>query len=190
MRPNTDAAAPPAAPKPRFALFLATGFGIGYISKAPGTFGSLLGLALALLTNSSVAARALWNLGLDMPLVLGRPISTVVLFSAIVFLVVSRLGVWSASRVAAFAGIADPQYVVIDEVSGQHLTLLLGGGLLGLLNWKLLLAGCCSRVLYFFAYSIFGSRFPYGRRSHCPAAGGSWPTTGWPPFTPRWDSGS
>ena len=34
--------------KPRFSIFFATAFGLGYIPAAPGTFGSLLGLALAL----------------------------------------------------------------------------------------------------------------------------------------------
>ena len=41
-------------------------------------------------------------------------------------LTVAALGVWSASRAATFWGQKDPQRVVIDEVSGQHLTLLLG----------------------------------------------------------------
>jgi phosphatidylglycerophosphatase A len=36
------------------------------------------------------------------------------------------LGVWSAGRAAKFWGLKDPGKVVIDEVSGQHLTLLLG----------------------------------------------------------------
>ena len=44
-------------------------------------------------------------------------------------LLFSTLGVWSASRVASSAGIKDPQYVVIDEVAGQHLTLLPPAGL-------------------------------------------------------------
>ena len=40
-------------------------------------------------------------------------------------LLLSILGVWSASRVASYTGSDDPQHVVIDEVAGQHLTLLL-----------------------------------------------------------------
>ncbi len=140
MKPSTDTAQA-IGPKPAFALFLATGFGLGYIPKAPGTFGALLGVALVLLTNSSIAAHALWRAGIDTPLVFGRPVASFVLLSAVVFLIVVRFGVSSASQVASFVAVKDPQFVVIDEVSGQHLTLLLGGGLLGLLNWKLLLAG-------------------------------------------------
>jgi phosphatidylglycerophosphatase A len=75
--------------------------------------------------------------------------------------VLGAIGVWSASRAAEYAGIKDPQHVVIDEVAGQHLTLLLPLipiGLpnlsahmdfsmyaiyfaLSLLNWKYLLLG-------------------------------------------------
>src|SRR5271155_2660555 len=35
--------------KPRVSLALATAFGLGYLPKAPGTFGSLAGVALAVL---------------------------------------------------------------------------------------------------------------------------------------------
>jgi len=75
---------------------------------------------------------------------------------------VAGLGVWASNRVSKRFHEKDPQYVVIDEVSGQHLTLLLGCGIpvwwrvaqpfwntmpLGLitlrsaLNWKYLLLG-------------------------------------------------
>ena len=52
MTAKTDAAAAPEArlEKPRLALFIATAFGIGYIPKAPGTFGSLAGVATAFLS--------------------------------------------------------------------------------------------------------------------------------------------
>jgi phosphatidylglycerophosphatase A len=41
---------------------------------------------------------------------------------------VAAMGVWSASQVAQFLGVEDPQFVVIDEVSGQMLTLLFALG--------------------------------------------------------------
>jgi len=77
-------------------------------------------------------------------------------------IVIGAIGVWAASRVASDSRIKDPQYVVIDEVSGQQLGYLLGlmplfwsgsttsnpnfvgyGFLLaqGLLHWKYLLLG-------------------------------------------------
>jgi phosphatidylglycerophosphatase A len=40
---------------------------------------------------------------------------------------VALIGVWTADRASRYWGIKDPQKVVIDEVSGQHLALLLGG---------------------------------------------------------------
>jgi phosphatidylglycerophosphatase A len=55
-----------------------------------------------------------------------------------VTLVLALIGVWSASKVATFSGKKDPQFVVIDEVSGQHLTYFFS---LTLLNWKYLLLG-------------------------------------------------
>jgi phosphatidylglycerophosphatase A len=40
---------------------------------------------------------------------------------------IALLGLWSAQQAASFWNTKDPQKVVIDEVSGQHLALLLGG---------------------------------------------------------------
>jgi phosphatidylglycerophosphatase A len=48
------------------------------------------------------------------------------LASAVVLMVLlGAIGVWSAGKTAEYAGIKDPQFVVIDEIAGQHLTLLL-----------------------------------------------------------------
>jgi phosphatidylglycerophosphatase A len=141
MKPNTEPAAALTSRKPRLALFFATACGLGYLPKAPGTFGSLLGIAVAILVGSPSIWLALAGVIIVNLKVFGRPFSPSILFSTIIFLVIAYLGVASASRVASHTGIEDPQYVVIDEVSGQHLTLLLGCGTLSLLNWKLLLAG-------------------------------------------------
>jgi phosphatidylglycerophosphatase A len=53
-------------------------------------------------------------------------------------IVIALVGVWVSGRVASYSGKKDPQFVVIDEVSGQHLTYLLA---LAPLNWKYLLLG-------------------------------------------------
>ena len=100
----------------------------------------------------------------------------------------------------------DPQRVVIDEVSGQHLTLLLGvavpsGGSTSIptqsdFHGRLdsdhppLTGNICCWVLYFFVCSIFGSRFRRGRRNRCRAAGESWRMIGSQEFTRRSDCGS
>ncbi len=78
---------------------LASGFGAGYAPRAPGTVGSLLGLALG---------AAL--------LALGHP----PLLLACIF--VSLLGLYAVGRLPE-AG-ADPGWVVIDEVAGQMIVLL------------------------------------------------------------------
>jgi phosphatidylglycerophosphatase A len=165
----SDASRPPvkAQRKPRLALVIATACGLGYIPVAPGTWGSAAGLVLAIMpfwlfgavVVGIVAVRhgdggsVFWALR-DRP----DPVFWVQIVLAAS---TAALGVWSAGRAANFWQQPDPQRVVIDEVSGQHLTLLLGcgipiwwkvfemreGDLLGLismhslLNWKYLLLG-------------------------------------------------
>jgi phosphatidylglycerophosphatase A len=175
MTPSTEvAAAAPEIPrkKPKLALAIATALGVGYIPKAPGTFGSLAGIAVAILTHpvslfvivSLAVSRSRYaGIGFDVPMLNGHPAPALILLpSVLALLVVSAFGVWSSSRVVEYAGVKDPQYVVIDEVSGMHLTLVLAIMPLGmpthlipedqasvfalysgfsLLNWKYLLLG-------------------------------------------------
>ncbi|MGB7285083.1 MAG: phosphatidylglycerophosphatase A [Candidatus Acidiferrum sp.] len=144
MTPSTETPSSGTAPrkKPRMAMAIATALGVGYIPKAPGTFGSLVGVATAFLSavfflhpasirgifsrhplsdavfsdkHFLVPGSSIHDSALALPLV-----------SALALLVLlAAVGVWSSSRAADFAGIKDPQFVVIDEVAGQHLTLLL-----------------------------------------------------------------
>jgi phosphatidylglycerophosphatase A len=120
--------------KPCVSLVIATAFGLGYLPKAPGTWGSLAGIALYALvqyyfpynnlpgTRPDMEGRAIWLAWTALPATL----------------VLALAGVWVASRAAAYSAKKDPQFVVIDEVSGQHLTYFLS---LTLLNWKYLLLG-------------------------------------------------
>jgi phosphatidylglycerophosphatase A len=83
------------------AALVATALGAGYAPVAPGTAGSLVGLAL------------FWPMsGLGWPVALAA--------TAGLFL----LGVRCASRVAAQVGRKDPGIVVVDEVAGMWVTLL------------------------------------------------------------------
>src|SRR6202035_2995310 len=82
--------------------------------------------------------------------------------SVAVWLILALLGVLASRQVSELVGVKDPQFVVIDEVSGVHLALILGLAPLGapltllrpedaaafalytgmsILNWKFLLAG-------------------------------------------------
>lgn len=122
MTTNTDAVPAPAPlrPKPKLSLLLATWFGLGYLPKAPGTWGSLAGVLISVLLLKLWPHIGFWSsewTGLATPFVVPA-VALVVL--------VSGLGVWASSRVAEHANLKDPQYVVIDEVSGQMITLLFG----------------------------------------------------------------
>jgi phosphatidylglycerophosphatase A len=80
------------------ATFLASAGGAGYAPKAPGTFGSLLGLLIGAL---------LLHLGHG-PLLAG-------------IIIVSLVGWWA---VWAAGGRNDPGWIVIDEVAGQFIAML------------------------------------------------------------------
>ena len=79
----------------RLILLMATGLGIGNLPAAPGTFGSLLGLAL-------VGCLSGWPTGLQAGFILG--------FSA--------LAVWVSHEAERILGVQDPGSIVIDEMAG------------------------------------------------------------------------
>ena len=84
-----------------FYSLLASGFGIGFAPKAPGTFGSLLGLALG---------AALLAAG-HLPLLFG-------------IVVAAGLGTYVIGSLAAAQKTTDPGWIVIDEIAGQMIPLL------------------------------------------------------------------
>ncbi|HXJ12792.1 MAG TPA: phosphatidylglycerophosphatase A [Candidatus Limnocylindrales bacterium] len=168
MTPSTDPAAPPShAGKPRFAYAIATVFGTGYLKPAPGTWGSAVGLLIAVVAHPFTWFYVLstvlgLGLGIDLTFRSGAIGTAVVLIPSIaVWLFLALLGVKTSSQVAEFAGVKDPQFVVIDEVSGVQLTLILSLAPvapivflrpedaaafalytgMSILNWKFLLAG-------------------------------------------------
>jgi phosphatidylglycerophosphatase A len=169
MNPRTDAIAVPVpGKKPHLDFAIATAIGVGYLKPGPGTWGSLVGLALAVVSHPFtwflVLGRAiLFSTGSDEPLLSGPWGSALLLVpSIVVWIAVVWLGVRSSTKVAEFSGIKDPQFVVIDEVSGVQLALILGLAPLSaptsllhssdaaafalytgmsILNWRYLLAG-------------------------------------------------
>jgi len=90
----------------RPAWWLATGFGSGYLRPAPGTWGSLAGLAAWLLLVWIVRGWALpaWIL------LAAPPILTL-------------MAVWAADGVVKETGQKDPSFVVADEWAGLWLAL-------------------------------------------------------------------
>ncbi len=83
-------------------MILATGFGTGYGPIAPGTWGSLPGLAFAFGLDRGAGGWA-------------------VLGGALFFAVA---GVWAAGRAEVLLGKKDPGRVVVDEIAGQMVALL------------------------------------------------------------------
>jgi phosphatidylglycerophosphatase A len=102
------------------------------------------------------------GLGVDLQLRSGAlGLAVILVPSVAIWVFVALLGVRTSQQVSEFAGVKDPQYVVIDEVSGVQLALILGLTPLAplsllnseeaatfalytgmsILNWKFLLAG-------------------------------------------------
>ena len=175
---GTDLGTDATQKKPGVAFAIATACGVGYLPKAPGTFGSLVGVLTAmatalfflrphslrdLLSTQRLAESTLMDHNFLVP---GSDIHNAALILPVVcaillVLFLSLIGVWAASKVSTFSGVKDPQYVVIDEVAGQHITLILPlipvalphfaarmdfsnyaiYSALSMLNWRYLLAG-------------------------------------------------
>jgi phosphatidylglycerophosphatase A len=93
---------------------------VGYFPIAPGTAGSLVGLAIVLACDHWVLPRT-------------KAIAVLVTVAVVLLAV----GVWAAGKAEDFFGRIDPGQVVLDEVVGQMLTLLL----IPSVTWKWLLGG-------------------------------------------------
>ncbi|MBF0341857.1 MAG: phosphatidylglycerophosphatase A [Magnetococcales bacterium] len=85
----------------RLALILATFFRAGHLPKAPGTWGTVAAIPLALFSQWSGPVAA-W----------------------ILLLVICVVGTWSADVACRVLQKPDPQEVVIDEVAGFLLTMI------------------------------------------------------------------
>jgi phosphatidylglycerophosphatase A len=130
--------------KPLISLAIATVFGLGYLPKAPGTWGSLAGVVLCwgamALSSLQLAPRIAATGELSNPPALWW--SNFAWSESELIIVVSVIGVWAAGRTARYLQSHDPQIVVIDEVSGQLISYLgLATPKTFALNWKYLLLG-------------------------------------------------
>ena len=146
--------------KPSPALAVATALGLGYLPKAPGTFGSLAGVALGW------TAMAISRLQFAPRIAAtGEPSnpaaswwSQFAMNELAIIIIVSYVGVWAADRTAKYLRRKDPQIVVIDEVAGQLIAYM------GLatprtfgVSWKYLLLG-------FILFRIFDIWKPFPAR--------------------------
>jgi phosphatidylglycerophosphatase A len=88
MRPTTR----------NFALFFASGFGVGYLPFCPGTFGTLIGVPVSLGVNQL----ALYKPWLGMISLVG----------------LTLLAVGLAGQAGRILGKKDPQIIAVDEIAG------------------------------------------------------------------------
>ncbi len=87
----------------RAVRFLGSGFGLGLLPKAPGTWGTLLGVALGALLYATAAS---------------------IYVVVAVTLAVCGVGVYLARRAEREFGQKDPGWFVIDEVAGYLVVLI------------------------------------------------------------------
>jgi phosphatidylglycerophosphatase A len=177
--------------KPTLALLIATALGVGYAPKAPGTFGSFVGVITIFLSAAFFLRPAHWSSLFSLHplqdstlmdqhfLVPGSDIHDAAMWLPLVcafllLIFLALVGVWASHKAADYSGIKDPQFVVIDEVAGQHLALVLPlipialphlasrqdfsiyaiFTALSLVNWKYLVAG-------FLLFRLFDIWKPY-----------------------------
>jgi len=147
---DRSAGVPPAvagASRPRaplWATLVATFFGAGCLKRGPGTWGS-------------VATVLIWALASSRIPVASRAWATIIAAA-----VVTLIGIPAATRVARAADLKDPQFIVIDEVAGQLVTLIAVP-----LGWKTFLAG----LILFRVFDIW-KPFPIRRLEQLPEGTG------------------
>jgi phosphatidylglycerophosphatase A len=128
LNPTVVAAAPilqvphvPRSAKDYLALTIAT-CGVGYLPLAPGTWGSLVGIGLYLLLQSSLI-RLIQLLPADSFLRF-LPLPIFIAANLVLIAIITLIGIWAASRTEKLSGRKDPGKVVVDEVAGQFIALL------------------------------------------------------------------
>lgn len=111
-------AVPEASRAPLWAKLVATFFGTGLLRPGPGSWGSAATILLWWLLSRWISPH--W-----------QPPATVLLATVAIL-----VGIPAATRVARATRLKDPQFVVIDEVAGQLITLIAVP-----VSWKSLLLG-------------------------------------------------
>jgi phosphatidylglycerophosphatase A len=103
---------------PMWATLTATVFGAGRLPMAPGTWGSAAGVLLWWLASRWIEPQfQTWA-------------------AILLAIAVMAIAIPAATRVARGSGLKDPQFVVIDEVAGQIISLIAAP-----ISWQCLLAG-------------------------------------------------
>lgn len=128
-------------PVDSLAVAIATGLGLGFIPVGPGTFGSLLGVAICY----GLIARFKFT-----PEILQQAI-------LVVSVVLSIVGIWASARAERIFDRKDASQIVIDEVCGQLISYAFLAAALGRIggDWRLAL------VIGFVLFRLFDIAKPY-----------------------------
>jgi phosphatidylglycerophosphatase A len=131
-----------------------TTFGVGYLPLAPGTWGSMVGVAIYAGSEFIFSVATAPNLRISHDQMFGLPPNVtawVHVAVLIAFVLFCLLGIWAASRAVELLGNSDPSQAVVDEVIGKLIVFLfvpLGFG------WPFILAG-------FLLFRLFDIWKPY-----------------------------
>lgn len=131
-----------------------TTFGVGYLPLAPGTWGSMVGVAIYAASEFVFSVATAPNPRISHDQMFGfSPNVTAWVHVAILipFVLFCLLGIWAASRAVELLGNSDPSQAVVDEVIGQLIVFLFVPFGIG---WPLILAG-------FLLFRLFDIWKPY-----------------------------
>jgi phosphatidylglycerophosphatase A len=138
----------PSGIKDYVALALST-FGVGYIPGAPGTYGSIVGVAIYLFVGMQFAGATGHGLGIGAQQEFTAALHFAIV--AILLTVFALIGIWAAGRSTEIFGTDDPHEAVVDEVMGQIIALLF---IPFTMSWKWILIG-------FLLFRLFDIWKPY-----------------------------
>lgn len=127
-----------------FSLAVTT-FGVGYLPFAPGTWGSIVGVAIYLLfawIEANFSPKGITD---------AQWTAWIHSFNLVIFLLFCLLGIWAATRATKLFRHKDPSQAVVDEVIGQLLTFLF---IPFTFSWKMVLTG-------FLLFRLFDIWKPY-----------------------------
>lgn len=132
--------------KDHIALAITT-CGVGYLPLAPGTWGSMFGVAIYV-----AFAMLFWEPSVGQEMV-GRAVFDYALFVVYLILLIGLciLGMWAAGIGTQLLGNSDPSEAVIDEVVGQLITFVFVPFTIG---WQFILIG-------FLLFRLFDIWKPY-----------------------------
>jgi phosphatidylglycerophosphatase A len=128
-----------------------TTFGVGYLPLAPGTWGSMVGVAIYVWISWAFVEASLTGVGYISEF--GWPAYEAWAHSLILvaFLLFTLLGVWASGRATELLGDLDPSQAVVDEVIGQLIVFLFVPFGIG---WPFIIAG-------FLLFRLFDIWKPY-----------------------------